>query len=53
MQSNICKIEKGSQKLDEIFRESEKVAKYNELNGKQALQLRLLCEELEIGRAHV
>jgi hypothetical protein len=46
MQSNICKIEKGSQRTDEIFRESEKVARYNELNHKQALQLRLLCEEL-------
>ena len=46
MQSNICKIEKGSQKLDEIFRESEKVARYNELDHKQSLQLRLLCEEL-------
>ena len=46
MQSNICKIEKGSQRADDIFRESEKVARYNELNHKQALQLRLLCEEL-------
>ena len=46
MQSNVCKIEKGSQKLDEIFLESEKVAKYNELDRKQTLQLRLLCEEL-------
>ena len=46
MQSNICKIEKGSQRTDDIFRESEKVAKYNDLNHKQALQLRLLCEEL-------
>ena len=46
MQSNICKIEKGSQRADDIFRESGKVARYNELNHKQALQLRLLCEEL-------
>ena len=46
MQSNVCRIEKGSTQMDHIFRESEKVAKYNELNGKQTLQLRLLCEEL-------
>lgn len=46
MKSNICRIEKGSQTLDQIFRESEKVAVYNELDHKQTLQLRLLCEEL-------
>ena len=46
MKSNICKIEKGAKTLDGIFRESEKVAVYNELNPKQTLQLRLLCEEL-------
>ena len=46
MKSNICKLEKGTTALDPIFLESEKVAKYNELNHKQALQLRLLCEEL-------
>ena len=46
MQSNVCRIEKGSTQMDHIFRECEKVAKYNELNGKQALRLRLLCEEL-------
>ena len=46
MKSNVCKIEKGTQDLELIFLESEKVAKYNELNHKQALQLRLLCEEL-------
>ena len=46
MKSNVFKIEKGAVMLDEIFRESEKVAKYNELNHKQSLQLRLLCEEL-------
>ena len=46
MKSNVCKIEKGTRALDEIFRESEKVAKYNDLNHKQTLQLRLLSEEL-------
>ena len=46
MRSNICKIEKGTKVLDEIFKESEKVAIYNELGSKQSLQLRLLCEEL-------
>ena len=46
MKSNVCKIEKGTQELELIFAESEKVAKYNELSHKQALQLRLLCEEL-------
>ena len=46
MQSNICKIEKGSQNADQIFLESEKVARYNDLDHKQTLQLRLLCEEL-------
>lgn len=46
MQSNICKIEKGSLNADQIFLESEKVARYNDLDHKQTLQLRLLCEEL-------
>ena len=46
MKSHVHKIKKGTEVLDEIFVESEKVAKYNELNHKQALQLRLLCEEL-------
>ena len=46
MKSNVCKIEKGTQDLALIFAESEKVAKYNALGHKQALQLRLLCEEL-------
>lgn len=46
MKSNICRIEKGAKSLEMIFRESEKVAVYNELNPKQTLQLRLLCEEL-------
>lgn len=46
MKSNICKIEKGATVLDDIFSESEKVARYNDLDSKQTLQLRLLCEEL-------
>ena len=46
MKSNICKIEKGAENLDVIFCESDKVAEYNELNHKHALQLRLLCEEI-------
>ena len=45
MKSNICKIEKGTKDLDAIFKECEKVAEYNGLNHKQALGLRLLCEE--------
>ena len=47
MRSNVCKIEKGTKDLEAIFRESEKVAAYNDLNHKQTLQLRLLCEELD------
>ena len=47
MRSNICKIEKGTKDLAAILRESEKVAVYNELTHKQALQLRLLCEEID------
>jgi hypothetical protein len=47
MRSNICKIEKGVKDLDAILKESEKVAVYNELNHKQTLQLRLLCEEID------
>ena len=47
MKSNVCKIDKGTQDLEAIFRESEKVAVYNELTHKQALQLRLLCEEID------
>ena len=35
MESNICKLEKGTKTLDAIFLESEKVAKYNDLNHKQ------------------
>ena len=47
MKSNVCKIEKGTQDLAAILKESERVAEYNGLNHKQALQLRLLCEEVD------
>ena len=47
MKSNVCKIEKGNKDLTLILKESEKVAVYNELNHKQTLQLRLLCEEID------
>jgi hypothetical protein len=47
MKSNICKITNGTSDLDAILNESEKVAVYNELDHKQTLQLRLLCEELD------
>ena len=47
MRSNICKIEKGTRDLDAILNESERVAEYNGLSHKQALQLRLLCEEID------
>ena len=47
MQSNICKVEKGNKALLAILKESERVAKYNNLNRKQTLQLRLLCEEID------
>ena len=47
MKSNVCKIEKGTKDLEAILKESERVAEYNGLTHKQALQLRLLCEELD------
>ena len=47
MISNVCRIEKGTRDLDAILKESQKVAVYNELSNKQALQLRLLCEEID------
>ena len=47
MKSNVCKIENGIKDLDAILKECEKVAVYNELTHKQALKLRLLCEELD------
>ena len=47
MKSNVCKIEKGTKDLEAILNESERVASYNQLNHKQTLQLRLLCEEID------
>lgn len=47
MRSNICKIEKGTRDLGAILKESERVAEYNGLNHKQALRLRLICEEID------
>ena len=53
MKSNVCKINKGTADLEAILKESEKVAEYNHLTHKQALQLRLLCEELDGMLPHV
>ena len=47
MRSNICEIEKGTKDLAAILEESERVARYNGLDRKQTLQLRLLCEEID------
>lgn len=47
MRSDICKIDNSTKDLEAIFRESEKVAEYNGLESKQALQLRLICEEVD------
>lgn len=47
MKSNVCKIYSGTKDLEAIFRESEKVAVYNDLTPKQTLQLRLICEEID------
>ena len=47
MISNVCKIENGTSDLAAILKESERVAEYNDLDAKQTLQLRLLCEETD------
>ena len=47
MKSNVCKIEKGNKDLNAILQESESVAQYNGFTHKQALQLRLICEEID------
>ena len=47
MVSNICKIEKGTNDLAAILKESERVALYNGFDKKQTLQLRLICEEID------
>ena len=53
MKSNTCKIKNGIADLSAILKESEKVAVYNELNHKQTLQLRLICEELDCMLPHI
>ena len=47
MKSNICKINDGVKDLDAILKECEKFAEYNAFEKKQALHLRLLCEEID------
>ena len=47
MKSNVCKIEKGTADLGAILAESEKVAAYIGLDHKQAMKLRLICEEID------
>ena len=47
MKSNVCKIEKGTGDLNVILAESEKVAEYIGLDHKQAMKLRLICEEID------
>ena len=47
MKSNVCRIENGTNDLAAILKEGERVAAYNRLTEKQALQLRLLLEELD------
>lgn len=47
MKSNVCKIENGTRDLDAILKESRKVAVYNDLDQKQAMHLRLICEEID------
>ena len=47
MVSNICKIKDGIKDLSAILNECEKFALYNGFNKKQALHLRLLCEEID------
>ena len=53
MKSNVCRIESGTRDLTAILVESERVAEYNGLTHKQALQLRLLCEEIDGMLPHI
>ena len=46
MKSNIYKIKKGDTDLSPLLEETERVSKYNALNEKEAMYLRLLSEEL-------
>ena len=47
MRSNVSRIDHGTKDLAAILAESERVAKYNDLSTKQAMQLRLICEEID------
>ena len=47
MVSNICKIEKGTNDLEAILKESERFALSNGFTPKQTLHLRLICEEID------
>lgn len=47
MRSNVCRIENGTQDLEAILNEAERVAEYNGLDRQQTLHLSLLCEELD------
>ena len=47
MRSSVCKIEKGTGDLGAILAESEKVARYIGLDRKEAMKLRLICEEVD------
>ena len=53
MKSNVCRIENGTRDLTAILVESKRVAEYNGLTHKQALQLRLLCEEIDGMLPHI
>ena len=53
MKSNVCRIDKGKADLVAILKESEKVAVYNDLSPKQAMQLRLICEEMDGMLPHI
>lgn len=46
MKSNICALNKELNNYNEILNEVEKVTQYNKINGKQALRIRLIAEEL-------
>ena len=46
MKSDVVLIKKGQNSIDLILNEVEKVAKYTSLDGKKAMHLRLLAEEL-------
>ncbi len=46
MKSNICKLNRDITCLNSVLNEVEKMADYNNLQGKSKLRLRLLAEEL-------